>query len=281
MKVIIPKNELSQHNVDKYRFRPLQSFDDDDSMGSREFTPTSFDTPSSKTPMDTMQDNLSSAASVQSGDSPQAAPSIQPLSASNNELVENLLKKTDEMSTNLIKLQMKYEATLDEHKKELESVKHQAYNDGFEEGKKQCLDEIKSSKDSEVDRLASSVKTLEESSVTFTHELESIKKDLIHAALDIAKEVIKVEVSENSGAIADKLSEELIKQLQQASKVTLKVNPADHGFIAEKVGKLENVNIVSDSAVSPGGVIAMSDAGNIDSDLMKRYERVKQAALSE
>ncbi|MEA1916045.1 MAG: hypothetical protein U9N42_00790 [Campylobacterota bacterium] len=36
---------------------------------------------------------------------------------------------------------------------------------------------------------------------------------------------------------------------------------------------------MSDSAVSAGGVVAISDAGNIDSDLMKRYERVKEMAL--
>ncbi|MDD3059521.1 MAG: FliH/SctL family protein [Sulfurimonas sp.] len=99
--------------------------------------------------------------------------------------------------------------------------------------------------------------------------------------MDIAKEVIHVEVGTNSSEIAKKLSEERIKELQSASKITLRVNPKDHGALSEKVGSLEHISVLSDSAVSIGGVIAMSDAGNIDAQISKRFERLKKAALSE
>ena len=68
--------------------------------------------------------------------------------------------------------------------------------------------------------------------------------------------------------------------MQSASKITLKVNPKDHGEISQRVGSLEHVEVISDSAVSEGGVIALSDAGNIDAQISKRFERVKRAALS-
>ena len=44
---------------------------------------------------------------------------------------------------------------------------------------------------------------------------------------------------------------------------------------------LERVEIVADSAVSNGGVIAISDAGNVDAQISKRFERVKKTVLSE
>jgi flagellar assembly protein FliH len=88
-------------------------------------------------------------------------------------------------------------------------------------------------------------------------------------------------VGENSSEIAGVLSDALIKDLQNAAKITLKVNPNDHGAVSEHVGALDNIQIVSDSAVNDGGVIAMSDVGNIDSQISKRFERVKREILSE
>ena len=130
-------------------------------------------------------------------------------------------------------------------------------------------------------QLSASVLTLENSAEEYKKALEGIKSELISAALDISKEVINIELNENSTAIAEVLSNELIKELQSASKITLKVNPKNHGEISKSVGSLENIEVISDSAVSEGGVIAISDAGNIDAQISKRFERVKRAALSE
>jgi len=47
------------------------------------------------------------------------------------------------------------------------------------------------------------------------------------------------------------------------------------------LGTLEHVNVVADSAVSEGGVVVISDAGNIDAQISKRFQRVKKAALSD
>ncbi|WP_294896880.1 FliH/SctL family protein, partial [Sulfuricurvum sp. RIFOXYD12_FULL_44_77] len=109
----------------------------------------------------------------------------------------------------------------------------------------------------------------------------SIQKELTHTALDIAKEVIGIETGEHSAKIAAKLSGDLIEELKDASKITLRVNPADHGFISEKVGSLTHVEVLSDRAISAGGVVAISDVGNIDSEIKKRYERLKRSLLLE
>ena len=63
--------------------------------------------------------------------------------------------------------------------------------------------------------------------------------------------------------------------------MTIKVNPKDHAAISEHFGKMQHLTVLADSAVSEGGVIVISDAGNIDAQISKRFERVKKAALSE
>jgi len=191
------------------------------------------------------------------------------------------MKKTDDMSSNFIKLQMKLEAKDEEYEKNIQKAKEDAFAEGLEAGKQQQVETQKDNNESGLEQFSTSVATLEKSASEFDVALENIKNELITAALDIAKEVISVEISENSSEVAKVLSSELIKELQSASKVTLKVNPKDHGAISEKTGSLKHIEVISDSAVSEGGVIAISDAGNIDSQISKRFDRVKKAALSE
>ncbi|QOY55078.1 flagellar assembly protein FliH [Candidatus Sulfurimonas marisnigri] len=201
--------------------------------------------------------------------------------SSKDSLIESLMKKTDEMSSNFIKLQMKLEDMTDEHKKELIKVEEDSFANGVEAGKKLSLEEGDNNITEAIKQFSSSVATLESTAKEFDSALEGIKKELISAAIDISKEVINIELSENSNHIATVLSNELIKELQSASKIKLKVNPKDHGALSENLGSMQHVEIVSDSAVSQGGVIAISDAGNIDAEISKRFERVKRAALSE
>lgn len=202
-------------------------------------------------------------------------------SSSKESLIESLMKKTDDMSSNFIKLQMKLEAKEEEYKLELEKAKEEAFNEGMKAGKAKAIEDGDVDITDAITQFSLSVKKLEDGANDFKVALQSIKDDLITAALDISKEVVSIELSDNSQAIAKVLSDELIKELQSASKVTLKVNPNDHGALSEHVGSLENIEVVSDSAISQGGVIAISDAGNIDAEISKRFERVKKAVLSE
>jgi len=202
-------------------------------------------------------------------------------SSSKDELIESLLKKADEMSSNVIKMQMRLEAMQEEHAQALEEAKKAAYEEGFEAGKVQEKANNAGQSAQSHEQLSQSVKTLENAAAEFVNALSAIQKELTFTALDIAKEVIGIETQENSSKIAAKLSSDLIEELKDASKITLRVNPSDHGFISEKVGSLSHVEVLSDRAISPGGVVAISDAGNIDSEIKKRYERLKRSLLLE
>lgn len=263
MSNIINSSDKEERNVNKYVFKSLA---------------TGSELPESQIFESALVDNRVDEESSEEEANIDASEMSQ---SSKDALIESLLKKTDEMTSNFIKLQMKLETMTEDHKTEILKVKEESFAEGIEAGKAKALEDDESNIEKGIAQFSISVSTLENSAKEFESALEGIKKELITAALDISKEVVNVELNENSAQIAILLSTELIKELQNASKVTLKVNPKDHGAISEKVGSLEHVEVISDSAVSQGGVIAISDVGNIDAEISKRFERVKRAALSE
>ncbi len=260
MASVITNDNLTQHSVDKYNFKVL-------SMNGLVEEPA------------IELKEKESVLSPQAQDSEVDSSSLS--SSSKESLIESLMKKTEDMSSNFIKLQMKLEDMSEEHKAELIKVKEESFNEGVNAGKEQSSKDEEASMSSAIAQFSTSVLTLESCAKDYEKALEGIKSELVSAALDISKEVVNIELSENSTEVAKNLSEGLIEELQSASKITLKVNPKNHGEISKSVGSLEKVEVISDSAVSEGGVIAISDVGNIDAQIIKRFERVKKAALSE
>ncbi|MFT7859548.1 MAG: flagellar assembly protein FliH [Sulfurimonas sp.] len=263
MATVITSDSVEKHNINKYNFKVIAFGSHDEDAGSedekRETQPAENEPKLANEKVD------SSALSNSSKDT----------------LIESLMKKTDEMSSNFIKLQMKLEAKEEEFAGQLQKAKEQAYQEGLEAGVKNTSQELEKNVQNSVELYGASIKKLEDAASEFQTSMESLKNELLVAATDIAQEVIKVEISENSNEIAKVLSDELIKDLQGASKITLKVNPKDHSVVSQHLGQLENVTVISDAAISEGGVVLLSDAGNIDAQIQKRFERVKKAALSE
>lgn len=198
-----------------------------------------------------------------------------------DDLIESLLKKADDMSSSVIKMQMKLEDVQEEHQKALAEAKKTSFDEGILAGvaQEQAQNAHQSAKAQE--QLSTSVKTLEAAAASYAVTLEKVQKELTQTALEIASEVIAIEVGENSAKIANKLSMALMEELSDASKITLRVNPVDHGEISSNVGSLKHVEVLSDRAISAGGVVAISDLGNIDSQIKKRFERLKRSLMIE
>lgn len=257
MDVVIPNSRTGAHTITKYQFKILSSL-----AGS--------------SVADAVREIESIPSSVQD-----VLPQTEMSRSSKDELIESLLKKADEMSSNVIKMQMRLEAMQEEHAQAIEEAKKLAYEEGVAAGIAQEQSQRAGRQEESHDQLSQSVRTLESAATDYKAALEAIQKELTHTALDIAKEVIGIETHENSSKIASKLAADLIEELKDASKITLRVNPSDHGYISEKVGSLSHVEVLSDRAISPGGVVAISDVGNIDSEIKKRYERLKRSLLLE
>jgi len=258
MASIITGDSIEKHTVDKYNFKVIALGAGSEGEQQQKYTPEN-------NPKARATDVDSSALSQSSKDS----------------LIESLMQKTDEMSSNFIKLQMKLEAKEEEFENELKKAKEEAFAEGMKAGEAKAMEEIDKNLNTKLALLEDSIQKLDKSAEEFSVALAGIKNELVVAALDISKEVIKIELSENSAEVAKILSDELIKELQSAAQIEIKVNPKDHAAISEHLSSLENVKVLSESAVSEGGVVVISDAGNIDAQIAKRFERVKKAALGE
>ena len=267
MAEVISGSQISRHNVDKYSFKVL-------AIGGGK-----------KTNLKAFGKHAQHDAEHRQTHAPEPKeepkPQKESAQSSKDSIIESLLKKTDEMSSNFIKLQMKLESMQEEHKQELEQVRESAFAEGVAKGREEAEKECEERYSQTLNLFAASISKLEQKANEYNISLEKVKKELVSAAIDIAKEVVEVELEENSSRVAEALASSLMKDLQNASKVTLKVNPKDFTHLTQKLGDLKNVEVVADPAVSEGGVVAISDIENIDAQIPNRFERVKKVILSE
>ncbi len=193
-----------------------------------------------------------------------------------NEIIEKLLSKIEELSNHIATAQQKFDNQIQECNQRIEIEKKEAYENGykkgFEEGKKQCESEFSE----KIKLLEESIKKIDKINEIFEEKILSVEKELISVALDIAKEVIQKEISKDSSEVAYNLAKALMEDIKEATKIKIKVNPKDAEYLK---GKFENVEIIPDSAIKEGGVVIISDLGNIDAEVMERFKNVKEAIL--
>ena len=207
------------------------------------------------------------------------SPQIQ--QAGESSFVEELLKKTDELSSNIIKLQMQIENQESEFAKRLEAEISRAKEDGKNEGIAQA-NAANEARINELEaRFSASAAKLDEQYVKFDEFLKKIEEELGQTAIKIAKEVIDKEISTSSSQIAHHLASSLIKELSNVKNIEIRVNPKDSEYIKEQFSKNEHVKISADDAISKGGVVIISDGGNIDATMQTRLEKLKMLVNNE
>jgi flagellar assembly protein FliH len=198
-----------------------------------------------------------------------------------NRFIEELLKKSDELSSNIIKLQMQIEKQETDFsnrlKNELQRESQNSYEKGYQKAKEDLEKQIMEVKA----KFLNSINTLEIESNKGNEFLKRIESELSDAAIDIAKEVILKELKHSSSDIASALSEKLIEELKDAKSIKLKVNPKDYKALNDIYATIENVEVDSDSAITQGGVVVLSDIGNLDGNISTRLEKVKSLSENE
>ncbi|ARE80216.1 flagellar assembly protein FliH [Campylobacter helveticus] len=190
--------------------------------------------------------------------------------------VEDLLKKTDEMSNNIIKLQMQIESQESEFNNrlasELENAKEKYTKEGLEEARAEFEKELGALKD----KYLKSVAKLEEACANLDNFITKNEKELADTAIDIAKEVILKELEEDSTKIAYALAKDLMDELKGASELELKVNAEDFDYLKEQFHQDSRIKVSLDDAISKGSVVILSNAGNIESNLNSRLNKIKK-----
>ena len=237
-------------------------------QGGENFTPQSQ-------PVHQMQPNMQNHFAPQSQNSQAHQPGFD------SSFVEELLKKTDELSSNIIKLQMQIENQESEFAKRLEAEIARAKEDGKNEGIAQT-NATNEAKIKELEaKFSASAAKLDEQYAKFDEFLKKSEDELGQTAIKIAKEVIEKEVSSASSQIAHHLANSLIKELSDVKNIEIRVNPEDSDYLKEQFSKNERVKVSADDAISKGGVVIISEGGNIDATMQTRLEKLKMLVNNE
>lgn len=191
-------------------------------------------------------------------------------------IIENLLSKIEELSTNIVNSQKSFESQINECNKRIEEEKQKAFNDGYEKGLKEGNEKCTQNLEEKMNLLEASLQKIDKINETFEEKILSVEKELISVALDIAKEVIQKEISKDSSEIAYALAKNLMEDIKDATKIKLKVNPKDAENLKDK---FKNIEVIPDDAVKEGGVVIISDIGNIDAEVLNRFENIKESIL--
>ncbi|MCW1360567.1 flagellar assembly protein FliH [Campylobacter sp. US33a] len=262
---VISQNNSNKHVIEGYRFKVMSEFV---SEQEKQQEKQKIEENTQQQPILQQEQNEQEAQqqNVTAKEESAFAPSF----------VEDLLKKTDEMSENIIKLQMQIESQESEFSNrlnaELENAKEKFTKEGYEQAKAEYEKELSELKD----KYLKSVAKLNEACVNLDAFVQKNEQELADAALDIAKEVILKELEENSSKIAFALAKDLITELKGASAIELKVNSSDYEFLKAQFEQNSQIKITLDDAISKGSVIVLSDVGNIESNLNNRLAKIKQ-----
>lgn len=271
---VISGGTSDQHVVEGYRFKVISEFDNH--------------TEEKQHPQISNEDNSAALPSkdenpINESQTPVPSQVVQEIQtpAFQPSFVEDLLKKTDEMSSNIIKLQMQIESQESEFNNrlnsELESAKEKFSKEGYEQAKAEFEKELNDLRD----KYLKSVSKLEEACVNLNTFIEKNEKELADTAIDIAKEVILKELENNSSKIAYALAKDLINELKGAGSIEIKVNSVDYNYLKEHFSENSHIKITLDDAISKGSVIILSDSGNIESNLNARLIKIKKMVNNE
>lgn len=249
-KSIISSQELNGHNMQKYEFKKLDTND--------------IKIQDSNSNSDANEDKLPTQSQVSM---------IQ--SSLEKELIEKLLTKSDDLASSLNNFQMQFEK-LQSQTNEKEKI---AREEGFKEGELKARLGFKDELEKEKERISKSIMTLDDTIERIKGQIVKLESELSAIAIDIAKEVIVKEVEANSAKIAASISKELLQSMSSNLNIIIKVNPVDFDFLNNIVKNKQNIKIKSDDAIQKGGVVVISENGNIDGNIMSRYQILKQSVL--
>lgn len=265
IKNVISSDSMHDHSIEPYRFRVLGSTLEPKTKGETK--------------------NEDEPKGQEKEQKPQKQQPVEPVIEQNkpepqkpmeSAFVEELLKKTDELSSNIVKLQIKIENQEAEFEKRLADEISRAKEAGEKIGQEKTLEALREAQNQKETQFGKALHILEEAYQSFQAFLQKSESELSEAAIDVAKEVIKKEVSKDAVSVSVALAKALMKELSDATKFEVRVNPKTYEAVKEEFGPFEHIRVGTDDAISEGGVIVLSDVGNMDGALVTRLEKVKQ-----
>lgn len=164
---------------------------------------------------------------------------------------------------------------------EYESVRSQAYQEGFAKGEEDGFAKF----ENDAKQALQSLETLSSSVFEVKKNIiDSASLDIVELVSAIADKVCHVKFDSK---ILHKITLDAIKQLNEKENITIIVNPelveninAISSTFKKEIPKLETIKIVEDSSVSPDGVIVETLNTRLDSRISVQIEEITRQMLT-
>jgi flagellar assembly protein FliH len=284
---IISKNSQEEHVISSYDFVSLndvQRQTQEILADQQDFEPMDIFNPNAKQPENEEQEKPEpkqpTSARINSSSTKQHLQILEEQLKSRDEMIQKLLQKADNLSSEFLKMQMKLEDQENLFKDQVKQAQTKAFEEGVQEGRKLAENDLASQYQVNLEQFNNSLNEVNLLKTNLNKTIKSIEKELVFTSIDIAKEVVQAEITFNSSQVAVKLTESLLSNLSDASEIKLRVNPTDFDFVKESFAKMKDISVIPDRAVSTGGIIVISDVGTIEGNIMERYKKLKLEALS-
>ena len=158
-------------------------------------------------------------------------------------------------------------------KEEANSIREAAAKEGYQQGIDAAKDDIESLKDAMEDFFSAKQNVYDE-----------IAPDVLEISLDIAKKIIKKEMSENPEILLENIKEILKGLSKEESKIVLKVNPSQASMLKQQMpeaismaGLEAKVIIIPDEDTMEGGCMLTTDNGVIDATIETQLSIISEA----
>ena len=195
---------------------------------------------------------------------------------------EEVRRKTNESQAALQKAKDEAARIEAEARQAGETVRKEAYNAGFAEGREAGFQSGKE----EADRLIGRLHAMLEGILNRRQEiLNETEQQIVDLVLLMTRKVVKV-LSESSRNVVAANIVQALRKVKNRGTVTVRVNLRDAEFVSahikEFLAAVENISglsVAEDSSVDPGGCIVDTDFGSVDARIMSQLEELEQKIL--
>jgi flagellar assembly protein FliH len=167
---------------------------------------------------------------------------------------------------------------------EAEQIRQQARAAGEAEGRAAGMAALQAEMGPTLQAVAGAVDSLELLRDQLVSELET---DAVALALHLAEQIVAGAIAVAPERVVD-IAGLALRRLAERRHVTLVVNPADLDLMSQSVshlqaqlGGIEHLSVQADRRVGRGGVLARTDAGEIDATIETQLLRAREIVAAE
>ena len=156
---------------------------------------------------------------------------------------------------------------------DVEGIRKQAFQEGFAEGEAAGREQAAAKFREAIESFGKAVQSLAEYKPTLRH---ATQRQLVELALAVAQRVLKREVTLDPAVVLG-IVRTCLEEFNAAEISRLEVSPRDYDVVTDYFHShpVQNLEIVADPTVAPGGVVFETSQGTVDARIETQLDEIE------